>query len=100
MSRVLVVVLLLLLPQLASARMYLCVDEATGEATFTDKGCETSGTREEIRVNKINPGAGEAKKNYRARKVWRNDADVRKTGTEFNEERRALYERKATASTN
>lgn len=99
MRRVLVVVLLLLLPQLASARMYMCVDEATGNATFTDKGCETSGTREEIRVNKINPGAGEAKRQYRGRKVWRSDAEVRKSGTDYNAERRALYEREATAST-
>ena len=98
MGRVLVFVMVLLLPQVASARMYMCVDEATGATSFTDRQCDTSGSREEIRVNKLNPGSGTAKKNTPRPKAWRSQTDTRKTGTDFNAQRRALYERKATAS--
>ena len=63
-----------LVPQLASARMYMCVDEATGATSFTDKACETTGTREEIKVNPINPGDRGAKRSSR-RQTWRSDVD-------------------------
>lgn len=95
MRRVLVFFLVLLLPQLASARMYMCVDEATGATSFTDKACETPGVREEIRINPSNRGKPGYKKK---RKSWRSQTDARKTGSDYNAQRRALYESKATAS--
>lgn len=98
MGRISFFVLLLLAPQLASARMYMCVDEATGATSFTDRACETTQSREEIRVNRINPGK-DSRTPRKSGKAWRSQADVRKTGTDFNEQRRAFYEREATAST-
>ena len=99
MSRVLVLLLMVSVSQMAAAGMYMCVDEATGATTFTDKACETAGSREEIRVNPINPGS-----EYKARRVrpktWRSQLEARKTGTDYNAERRSLYENKASASTN
>ena len=51
--------LLLVLPQLASARVYMCVDQVTGETSFTDKACTTAGdAREEVRVDRTNLDSG------------------------------------------
>jgi hypothetical protein len=98
MVRVWVFALLLSASQLAAARMYMCVDEATGETSFTDRACENPGSREEIRVNPINPGAS-SKRASSTQKTWRSQAEVRKTGSDYNAEQRDLYEKKATAST-
>jgi len=98
MNRVLVFALMLSVSQFAAAGMYMCVDEATGETSFTDKACESEGTREEIRVNPINPGS-DSKARHAGKKTWRSEADVRKTGSDYNAQRRSLYENEATAST-
>jgi hypothetical protein len=99
MKRVLVIAMMLLLPQLAVAGMYMCVDEATGVTTFTDKACPTSNAGEEIRVNSIN--YDESHKPRRARqKTWRSDAEDRKTGTQYNAQHRSMYDNKASASAN
>jgi len=97
MKKVITLALMLMLPHFAVAEMYMCVDQATGETSFTDKACETEGTREEIRVNTINPGS-RSKAPHAAKKTWRSEAEVRKTGSEYNAERRSLYENEATAS--
>jgi len=98
MRKVLIIALMLAVPQFAAARVYMCVDEATGETSFTDKACESEGSREEIRVNKINPGSrSQAPRD--GGKTWRSQAEVRKTGSDYNAQRRSLYENKATAST-
>lgn len=98
MNRLMVIALLLLAPQFAMARVYMCVDQATSQTTFTDKACETSGSREEVRVRTANLDSG---KNYAApakRKTWRSQADTRRTGADLTAERRNLYQNKATAS--
>jgi hypothetical protein len=90
----------MLVPQLAAARVYMCVDEATGDTSFTDKACETESTREEVRVDSVNLGSGS---NYTGRpkeKTWRSQSDTRKSGADLNAQRRGLYESKASASTN
>lgn len=99
MSRYLVIALLLL-PQLAAARVYMCVDEATGVTSFTDKACDTAASGEEVRLNQINPGTSGPKTRNTKRQVWRSDMDARKTGSDYNAQRKALYENKATAATN
>lgn len=99
MGRVIILVLALLVPQMAAARMYMCVDEATGATSFTDKACESATVREEITVNPINPGSKSLKQRRGKHKAWRSQVDARKTGTEYNIQRRGLYEGKATAST-
>lgn len=91
------VIALLLLPQLAMARVYMCVDHVTGETSFTDKACETPSAREEVRVDPANLDSGDR---YAARakpKFWRSEAETRKTGMDYNAERRTAYEGKATA---
>ena len=91
--------LLLLVPQLAVARVYMCVDHATGQTSFTDKACDTASVREEVRVPSPNLNSGQHTNAPAARKTWRSQTDTRKTGTDYNAERRSLYESKATAGT-
>lgn len=98
MNRFIILVLALLVPQLAAARVYMCVDEATGATSFTDKACETAGTVEEIKVNRVNLDSGTNTARRGRGKSWRSQTDSRRTGEDFNEERRSLYEGKATAS--
>jgi hypothetical protein len=90
--------LLLLLPQLAAAKVYMCVNQETGAASFTDRACETSSVREEVRVQDANLGSGQQVARTPKPKTWRSQADTRKTGIDYNAERRSLYANKATAS--
>ena len=54
------VLLLLLGPQLASAKIYMCRDAVSGETTFTDVACEQSlASREEVRVQPTNVDSGQ-----------------------------------------
>ncbi len=99
MKRLMVITLLLLVPQLATARVYMCVDQATGRTSFTDKACETASVREEVRVDTANLDSGKSYAAPAKRKTWRSQADTRKTGADYNAERRSLYQNKATAST-
>ena len=99
MKKLTLMVLLLLVPQLAAARIYRCVDPATGRISFTDQACDTASVREEIRVLNPNLDSGRGHAVPATRETWRSQADTRKTGTEFNAERRSLYANKATAST-
>ena len=98
MKKFTIMALLLLLPQLAAARVYMCVDHATGQASFTDQACDTAGVREEVRVQTSNLDSGQRYAAPSKRKIWRSQADTRKTGTDYNAERRSLYENKATAA--
>jgi hypothetical protein len=91
--------LLLLVSQLAAARVYMCVDDATGQTSFTDQACDTASVREEVRVPPSNLDSGQHYAAHSKPKTWRSQADTRKTGTEYNAERRSLYESKSTAST-
>jgi hypothetical protein len=95
----LLVIALLLMPQLAAARVYMCVDQATGETSFTDKACETVSSREEVRVDPPNLNSGKTYIRPPKQKTWRSEADTRKTGLDYNADRRTSYESKATAST-
>lgn len=99
MNRLVVIAALLLVPQLAAARVYMCVDHATGETSFTDKACETASMREEVRVDPANLDSGKAYAATAKPKTWRSEADTRKTGADYNADRRNVYESKATAST-
>ena len=98
MRKLAITALLLLVPQLAAARVYLCVDPATGQTSFTDQACDTASVREEVRVPTPNLDSGQGYAAPSKRKTWRSEADIRKTGSDYNAERRSLYEGKATAS--
>jgi hypothetical protein len=99
MNKLTFIALLLLMPQFAAARVYMCVDHATGQTSFTDKACNTASVREEVRVPPSNLNSGQRNVAPATRKTWRSQEDTRKTGTDYNAERRSLYESKATAST-
>ncbi len=99
MDRIIVIALLLLAPQLASARVYMCVDHATGETSFMDKACETVNSRAEVRVDPSNPDSGSHYAAPAKQKTWRSQAQTRKTGKDYNAERRSIYEKSTTAST-
>ena len=98
--KILVLVALLLpLAQTASARVYMCVDPQTGTTSFTDKACEKTAAREEVRVNSANYTSGRGtRSNAGDAKVWSSHRDDRKTGRDYNDDRRRLYQEKATAS--
>jgi hypothetical protein len=98
MRKLVFTALLLLVPQLAAARVYMCVDRATGQTSFTDQACDDASMREEIRVPPSNLDSGQHYAAPSEQKSWRSQADTRKTGTDYNAERRGLYEGKATAA--
>lgn len=92
MNKWMIAVLLLALPQLSQARVYMCVDEATGATSFTDKACETAGSREEVRVDPANLESGDRYAKVQGRKTWNSQRDNRKSGLDYNAERRAIYQ--------
>jgi hypothetical protein len=94
MKNLMVISLLLLLPQVAAAKVYMCVDHVTGKTSFTDKACEVAGTREEVRVDPANLDSGSRYARPSKPKTWRSEADTRKTGADYNADRRSLYESK------
>ncbi|MFK7976130.1 MAG: DUF4124 domain-containing protein [Halioglobus sp.] len=89
----------LLLPQLATAGVYMCVDPATGKTSFTDKACATTDAREEVRIDATNLNSGRKSRGSVAEKTWRSEEDRRKSGRDYNASRRNLYNNSATAST-
>ena len=99
MKKLLVIGMLLLVPQLAAAKVYMCVDPATGKTSFTDKACESRGQGVEVRVDTSNLDSGSRYQKQAKRKTWASEADSRKNGLDYNAERRALYNIRATAST-
>ena len=100
MARLLVITLLILVPQMATARVYMCVDQATGKASFTDRSCESAGTRAEVRVDPTNLDSGAQYAKRGKKKTWRSEADTRKSGSDYNADRRMLYKNKAAANIN
>ena len=99
MKNLLLILLLIPLSQAASGRVYMCVDPQTGATSFTDKACQKAAPGEEVRVDSANSSSGRAgRSGPGGPKVWNSNRDQRKTGRDFNDERRRLYEEKATAS--
>ena len=78
------VVLLLLLPQVTTAKVYMCRDPATGKTTFTDVACNAQAVREEVRVPPTNLDSGRRTAAPPPRGAWISDLDTRKTGREYN----------------
>jgi len=92
-----VLLLFLLIPQLALARIYMCTDPATGETLFTDQACDRGDTPEEIRVQTTNLATGENNREAPPQKTWNSDRDQRKTGRDYPGQRGELYNNNATA---
>ena len=97
MKQLAVIALLIMIPQLAMARVYMCVDPESGKTSFTDKACEATSSREEVRVNPANLDSGRQYVKPPKPKTWNSQADTRKSGADYTAERRSLYENKATA---
>lgn len=84
--------LMLLVPQLAAAKVYMCVDEQTGKTSFTDKGCQTTASREEVKIPPANVDSGSRveTRDSSKEKAWVSDRDNRKTGRDYTAERRKV----------
>ncbi|MBE9471857.1 MAG: DUF4124 domain-containing protein [Chloroflexi bacterium] len=89
---------LLLVPQLAAARVYMCVDPETGKTSFTDKACVKAASREEVRVSSTNLDSGSRSARGGSAKTWNSQRDTRKSGNDYNTQRRAMYKNNPTAS--
>lgn len=98
--RILAIALLLLLPQLASAGVYMCVDPATGKTIFTDKGCATESTREKVQVDVANPGKHARTPRKNKHKAWHSQRDTSKSGVDYNNERRQRAESRGAVAVN
>jgi len=94
--RILLLVILLI-PQLAAARVFMCVDQATGKTSFSDKGCQTTAAQEEVRVEATNVFSGRNTATAPTRKTWVSDRDTRKTGRDYSAGTSAVIEDKVTA---
>lgn len=90
--------MLFVLPQLASGAVYMCVDQATGKTSFTDKACAVTDAREEVKIDATNFDSGRKSKTSAREKTWRSEEDTRKSGREYNASRRNLYDNSATAA--
>ena len=97
-----VLLLLLLLPQMAAAGVYMCVDPETGKTSFTDKACAKATAkataRQEVRVGATNLDSGSRTRRGSSSKTWNSQRDTRKSGIDYNDQRRSLYENRASAS--
>jgi hypothetical protein len=82
--KALLLLLLLLLPHSAVAKVYMCMDPVTGKTTFTDKGCAVNVAHEEVRVQATNVDSGSRTAAPAPRGAWVSDRDTRKTGREYN----------------
>jgi hypothetical protein len=73
MFRLITLLVLLLATQSVAAKIYRCVDPATGQATFTDVACaENRASEDKIRATPGNFGASGGHKEGRSkyRKTW------------------------------
>mgnify|MGYP001819013936 CR=1 FL=1 len=99
MKKWLCLLLLVPLSQVAVARVYMCVDPQTGNTSFTDKACTKSSAGEEVRVDGANYSSGRQNQaGATGPKVWNSHRDERKTGRDYNDQRRRLYHEKPSAS--
>jgi hypothetical protein len=90
--------LLLLGPQLAAAKVYMCRDAVSGKTTFTDRACEQNvASREEVRVPPTNVDSGKRTAAPAPRGAWVSDRDTRKSGRDYNASGGQLDSIKATA---
>lgn len=83
-----ILLLLLLVPQLATAGVYLCVDPQTGKKTFTDRACEQEAVGEQLRVESAQSGASRGSSRKSNDKTWNSQRDERIDGREYRQEER------------
>ncbi len=97
MKVILLVVGLALVPQSALAKVFMCVDEATGKTSFTDKACDKHVPGEKVRVDVANPGKGARGAGRNRNNAWQSQRDFSRSGLDYNRARRAAASGKETA---
>ncbi len=65
---------------------------------FGDFKGQTTSVGEEVRVDATNMDSGSRSSRGSKKKTWRSEEETRKTGLEYNNERRDIYDNSATAS--
>lgn len=83
-----VLIILLLSPQLAAADVFMCTDPQTGRKTFTDRACEETASREQLRVEAANTTSGARTGRGGGNKTWNSERDETRTGRDYREEER------------
>lgn len=91
---------LFFVPQLATARVYMCVDPASGKTVFTDQGCPKAAAREEVRIDPTNVDSGANTRRSSGPKTWSSERESRKSGREYSAQQREATGNSATASIN
>jgi hypothetical protein len=99
--RIVLFLTVLVLSQVASARVYMCVDHSTGKTSFTDMACDAQGSREEVKVDAANLDSGQRYGKAPSRqKTWNSERDTRKSGLDYQVPSADLYKDGATAQAN
>ena len=81
-------IILLLVPQLATAGVYMCVDPQTGRKTFTDRACDDNAEREKVRVQAANSSSGARTARGSGNKTWNSERDESRSGRDHRQEER------------
>ena len=89
--RALILAALMLLPQLATAGVFMCVNPDTGKKTFTDRACPRHGTGEKVKIQTTNFGDGIADRKTRG--TWNSHRDTSRSGREHIEDEREHSQR-------
>ncbi len=84
----LLLIAILLVPQFATAGVYMCTDPHTGKKTFTDRACEESTSRESVRIDDTNKMSGAASGRSGGNKTWSSDRDQRRSGRDYRQDER------------
>ena len=88
-------------PNLVQAKVYMCVDPATGKTSFTDQACESKTTGENVRVQVANPGSHKRTTSQSGRKInkaWESQRDTSLSGRDYNDKRRSEQARTVVSS--
>jgi len=82
-------VILLLLPQLSAAAVYMCVDPQTGKKSFTDRACDESASREQLHVDSANTASGAKTSRRSGNQTWNSQRDSTRDGRDYRQDERA-----------
>lgn len=71
----------ILVPQIATAGVFMCVDPVTGKKSFTDRACPKSETGTRVKVEPKNFGAnGHSSAQPKGEKAWHSQLDTTVSG--------------------
>jgi hypothetical protein len=71
----------ILIPQIATAGVFMCVDPVTGKKSFTDRACPKSEAGTRVKVEPSNFGAnGHQRAQQNGQKAWHSQRDTTVSG--------------------